>query len=161
MNKVFLGIGTNLGERAANLKEAVSKIDEIIGRVSRASSVYETEPWGFIAEEQFYNMVVETETALSPSGVLGAILMIEAQLGRLRTGEQYSSRSIDIDILFYNDIVMNEESLVIPHPHLHERKFVLVPLCEIASGFVHPVMNKTIAELLESCVDNSEVRKII
>jgi 2-amino-4-hydroxy-6-hydroxymethyldihydropteridine diphosphokinase len=161
MNKVFLGIGTNLGDRSANLSEAVSQIDKVIGRVTSSSSAYETEPWGFEAEEQFYNMVVEAETALSPSGVLGANLMIEAKLGRLRNEKQYSSRSIDIDILFYNDLVMNEEALKIPHPHLHKRKFVLVPMCEIASGFVHPVMKKTIAELLESCLDNSEVIKII
>jgi len=160
MNKVFLGIGTNLGDRPANLKEAVSQIGEIIGRVTKSSSVYETEPWGFEAEEQFYNMVVEAETALSPSGVLGAILMIEAKLGRLRNEKQYSSRSIDIDILFYNDLVMNEEALKIPHPHLHKRKFVLVPMCEIASGFVHPVMNKTIADLLETCQDISNIRKV-
>jgi 2-amino-4-hydroxy-6-hydroxymethyldihydropteridine diphosphokinase len=160
MHKVFLGIGTNLGDRSANLREAVLSIGDVIGKVTVTSSVYETEPWGFEAEEQFYNMVVEAETALSPSGVLGAILMIEAHLGRLRTGEQYSSRSIDIDILFYNDIVMNEEALKIPHPHLHERKFVLVPLCEIASGLIHPVMNKTITELLGLCNDKSNIRKL-
>jgi 2-amino-4-hydroxy-6-hydroxymethyldihydropteridine diphosphokinase len=161
MNKVFLGIGTNLGDRSANLNEAVSKIGDFIGKVTKTSSVYETEPWGFETEDQFYNMVIETETSLSASGVLGAILMIEATLGRLRTGEQYSSRSIDIDILFYNDLVMNEEALKIPHPHLHERKFVLVPLCDIAPGMVHPVLNKSIADLLNLCKDKSEVRKII
>jgi 2-amino-4-hydroxy-6-hydroxymethyldihydropteridine diphosphokinase len=160
MNKVFLGIGTNLGDRPANLKAAVSQIEETIGRVTYSSSAYETEPWGFEAEEQFYNMVVEAETALSPSGVLGAILMIEAKLGRLRNEKQYSSRSIDIDILFYNDLVMNEEALKIPHPHLHKRKFVLVPMCDIASGFVHPVMKKTIVELLALCKDMSSIKKV-
>lgn len=160
MNKVFLGIGTNLGNRSANLKEALTKIDEIIGRVSVASSVYETEPWGFMAEEQFYNMVTEVETQLSPSGVLGSILMIETLLGRVRTGKLYTSRNIDIDILFYNDLVMNEEALKIPHPYLHERKFVLVPLYEIAPEFKHPVMNKTIAELLGLCNDKCNIRKV-
>lgn len=160
MNKVFLCIGSNLGDRLANLKEAVLRIDGVIGKVTDSSSVYETEPWGFESADQFYNMVIETETALSPSGVLGAILMIEAQLGRLRTEEQYSSRSIDIDILFYNNLIMNEEALKIPHPHLHKRKFVLVPLCEISPRLVHPALKKTIAELLESCNDKSEVRQL-
>jgi len=160
MNKVFLGIGTNLGDRSANLQEAISKINEIIGSVLSSSSVYETEPWGFLAEEQFYNMVAEVETKLSPSGLLGAILMIETLLGRVRTGKQYTSRNIDIDILFYNDLIMNEEALKIPHHHLHERKFVLVPLCEIAPQLVHPVINKTIAELLGLCDDKCNIRKI-
>jgi 2-amino-4-hydroxy-6-hydroxymethyldihydropteridine diphosphokinase len=160
MNKVFLGIGTNMGDRSANLKEAVAQIDEVLGRVIKTSSVYETEPWGFEAKEQFYNMVVEAETMQSPSRILGAILMIEAQLGRLRTEKRYSSRNIDIDILFFNDMVMNEEALTIPHPHLHNRKFVLVPLCEIAPAFIHPVMKMSVAELLNSCNDRSRINKI-
>jgi 2-amino-4-hydroxy-6-hydroxymethyldihydropteridine diphosphokinase len=87
--------------------------------------------------------------------------MTEAKLGRTRTGKQYSSRIIDIDILFYNDVIMNEEALIIPHPHLHERKFVLVPLCEIAPDMVHPVYKKTISELLELCDDKSLIVKVI
>ena len=160
MNKVFLGIGTNLGDRSANLKEALTKINEIIGRVSGRSSVYETEPWGFKADEQFYNMVAVVETQLSPSGVLGAILMIEALLGRVRSGKQYTSRNIDIDILLYNDLVMNDEALTIPHPHLHERKFVLVPLCEISPQLVHPVLKKNVKELVELCKDQCLIKKV-
>lgn len=160
MNKVFLGIGTNLGDRQANLKEAVNNLGENIGAIIRCSSVYETEPWGFETEEQFLNMVIEAETKLNPSGLLGAILMTEAKLGRTRSGKQYSSRLIDIDILLFNDLIMNEEALQIPHPHLHNRKFVLVPLCEIAPEVVHPVYKKTISELLESCNDNSKIKKV-
>src|SRR5450759_4493849 len=160
MKKVFLGIGTNLGNRESNLKEAVARIEEYIGKVTRSSSVYETEPWGFQAEDEFLNMVVKVETKLTPSGLLGRILMIESLLGRVRSEKQYSSRVIDIYILLYEDLVIDEENLKIPHPLLHERKFVLVPLCEIESELVHPVLNKSVATLLESCLDKSKVKKI-
>jgi len=160
MKKVFLGIGTNLGNRESNLEEAVARIEEYIGKVTRSSSVYETEPWGFQAEDEFLNMVVKVETKLTPSGLLGRILMIESLLGRVRSEKQYSSRVIDIDILLYEDLVIDEENLKIPHPLLHERKFVLVPLCEIEPELVHPVLNKSVATLLESCLDKSKVKKI-
>ena len=161
MKKVFLGIGTNLGERETNLKEAVTAIGKNIGTVLKCSSLYETEPWGFKSENQFLNIVVEAETKLTPSGVLGAILMIEAFMGRTRSEKQYSSRVIDIDILLYEDIVIDEISLKIPHPLMHKRRFVLVPLCEIAAELVHPVLKKNIATLLNLCEDKSEVWKII
>jgi len=161
MNIVFLGIGTNLGNREGNLDEAISKIQEFIGTVVKSSSVYETEPWGFQTENEFLNMAVKAETPLTPSGLLGRILMIEALLGRVRGEKQFTSRLIDIDILLYEDLVIDEKSLRIPHPHLHERKFVLVPLCEIEPGLVHPVFNKTLASLLESCEDKSKVRKYV
>ena len=161
MKKVFLGIGSNLGERETNLKEAVTAIGKNIGTILKCSSLYETEPWGFKSENQFLNIVVEAETKLTPSGVLGAILMIEAFLGRTRSEKQYSSRVIDIDILLYEDIVIDEVSLKIPHPLMHERRFVLVPLCEIASELVHPVLKENIATLLNLCEDKSAVLKII
>lgn len=161
MHKVFLGLGTNMGNREANLKEAIAQINRSIGEILNVSSVFETEPWGFEAELNFFNMSVEVETSHTPSGVLGAILMIETQLGRIRTETQYSSRVIDIDILFYDDLIMNEITLKIPHPLLHKRKFVLVPLNEIAPDFIHPVLKKSINSLLNSCEDQSEVRKII
>jgi 2-amino-4-hydroxy-6-hydroxymethyldihydropteridine diphosphokinase len=158
MKKVFLGIGTNLGERGTNIKEAVTAIGKNIGTVLQCSSLYETEPWGFKSENQFLNMVLEVETELTPSGVLGAILMIEAFLGRSRDGKQYSSRVIDIDILLYEDMIIDEVSLKVPHPLMHERRFVLMPLCEIAAEVVHPVLKKSIGALLESCDDKSEVK---
>ena len=160
MKKVFLGIGTNLGNRESNLKEAVARIEEYIGKVTRSSSVYETEPWGFQSGDEFLNMVVEIETKLTPSGLLGRILMIESLIGRVRNEKQYSSRVIDIDILLYEDLVIDEKSLKIPHPLLHERKFVLVPLCEIEPELVHPLLNKSVVTLLESCLDKSKVKKI-
>jgi 2-amino-4-hydroxy-6-hydroxymethyldihydropteridine diphosphokinase len=159
MKIIFLGIGTNLGDRKDNLEQAVKRIEEHIGPVMKCSSVYETEPWGFKAENQFLNMVVKVGTKLAPSGLLGRVLMIEALLGRVRGKERYSSRIIDIDILLYEGLIINEESLKVPHPLMPERKFVLVPLCEIASEMMHPVLKKTFGELLEMCVDKSAVRQ--
>lgn len=157
MKIVFLGIGTNLGSRERNLSEALAMISENIGKIVKSSSVYESEPWGFKSDDKFLNMVVKVETPLSASGLLGRILMDEVLLGRIRAGKQYSSRKIDVDILFYDDLILDEESLRIPHPRLHERKFVLIPLCEIAPEFVHPVLKKSVTELLEMCEDKSKV----
>jgi 2-amino-4-hydroxy-6-hydroxymethyldihydropteridine diphosphokinase len=159
MKIVFLGIGTNLGNRKNNLEHAVARIKEYIGAVLNSSSVYETEPWGFQADDKFLNMVVKVDTELTPSGLLGRILMIESLLGRQRGSERYSSRVIDIDILFYEDMIVDEESLKIPHPLLARRRFVLVPLCELASDMVHPVLKKSITDLLELCDDKSEVKR--
>jgi 2-amino-4-hydroxy-6-hydroxymethyldihydropteridine diphosphokinase len=159
MKRVFLGIGTNLGNRGNNLKEAVARIAENIGPIMKSSSVYETEPWGFQASDEFLNMVVMVETKLTPSGLLGRILMIETLLGRVRDEKQYTSRVIDIDILFYEDQIIDEKSLKIPHPLMHERRFVLVPLCEIDPEMFHPVLKKTVASLLKTCKDKSKVKK--
>lgn len=160
MKKVILGLGTNLGDREANLSVAVAKIVEHIGPVVRISSVYETEPWGFSSEEKFLNIVVETETRLGPSGLLGRMLMIEAEMGRLRHGRGYSSRIIDLDILLYGEKEVDTPVLVIPHPKLHERKFVLVPLCEIAPDLLHPVLKKSIKQLLSECPDKNKVTRL-
>jgi 2-amino-4-hydroxy-6-hydroxymethyldihydropteridine diphosphokinase len=158
MKRVFLGIGSNLDNRENNLDEAVTKINEFIGKVVASSSVYETEPWGFQSEDEFLNMVVKVETELTPSGLLGRILMIESLLGRLRNEKQYMSRLIDIDILLYEDLILDETSLKVPHPLMHNRKFVLIPLYEIEPELVHPVLNRTISSLLKSCEDKSQVR---
>ncbi|TFG42847.1 MAG: 2-amino-4-hydroxy-6-hydroxymethyldihydropteridine diphosphokinase [Bacteroidia bacterium] len=156
---VFLGLGTNLGDREENLNKAISMIGEMAGEVISCSSVYETEPWGFQSENEFLNAVIKVRTHLKPSGLLGRILMIEAQLGRLREreGTEYKSRIIDIDILLYGGEIIYKESLQIPHPRIPDRKFALVPLCEIAPEMVHPVLKKTMTELLEECKDESKV----
>ncbi len=161
MNIVFLGIGTNLGNRESNLAEAVKQIGEFAGTVTGFSSVYETEPWGFEASDEFLNMVLKAETSLAPLALLKRILMIESDMGRVRGEERYSSRLIDIDILLYDDLIIDEETLKIPHPLLHKRRFVLVPLCEIAAEKIHPVLKKSFAELLENCEDRSEVKKYV
>lgn len=161
MKTVLLGIGTNLGDREGNLKRSVTLTEEHIGRVTEVSSVYETEPWGFQSESSFLNMVLKAETKLTPSGLLGRILMIESLMGRLREGTGYKSRIIDIDILLFENRVIESRALVIPHPKMHERKFVLIPLAEIEGEMVHPVFNKSIKELLNECRDNSRVIKFI
>jgi len=157
MNNIFLGIGTNLGDRRFNLREAVAMIREKIGPVFRSSSVYETEPWGFQAEDQFLNMVVEAGTDLTPAGLMNAISEIEKVLGRVRNTKQYSSRIIDVDILLFGDLIIDVKNLQIPHPMMHERRFVLVPLCEIAPERMHPVLKLPVASLLASCIDKGRV----
>ena len=159
MKIVFLGIGTNLGNRESNLEQAVARIEEYVGPVLDSSSIYETEPWGFQAKDEFLNKVVKVETELTPSEILERILIIESIMGRVRSKERYSSRLIDIDILICEDMIIDEENLKIPHPLLHQRRFVLVPLCEVASDMIHPVLKKSISDLLEICEDKSEVKK--
>lgn len=159
MKTVYLGIGTNLGEREENLRQAITLIGEHIGDITRVSSVYETEPWGFKSETTFLNLVVIAETELTPSGLLGRILMIEAMMGRLREGVGYKSRVIDIDILFFGSRIFENKALTIPHPKIQDRKFVLIPLAEIAGDLIHPVFKKNIQELLKECKDKSEVKK--
>jgi 2-amino-4-hydroxy-6-hydroxymethyldihydropteridine diphosphokinase len=160
MDKVYLGIGTNLGNRKVNLRKAVRMIGENIGRILDSSSVYETAPWGFEAETDFLNMVVRVETNYSPAEVMKKITGIELLLGRERNQDRYSSRVIDIDILLFDDLVINENGLKIPHPLMHERKFVLVPFNEIAPDILHPVLKMTIASLLRDCRDRSRIIKI-
>jgi 2-amino-4-hydroxy-6-hydroxymethyldihydropteridine diphosphokinase len=159
MSKVFLCIGTNLGNRESNLKEAVVMIREHIGRVLNYSSVYETAPWGFDTENNFLNMVIRVETSQAPDELMKKIFMVESMLGRIRKEERYSSRVIDIDILLYEDQVIAQNGLRIPHPLMHVRRFVLAPLCEIAPQTQHPVLKTTIQSLLDNCKDISNVKR--
>jgi len=159
MKIIFLGIGTNLGNRGKNLEQAVARIGQSIGRVLISSSIFQTEPWGFQSEKDFLNMAVKIETELAPHVLLEKIQAIESVMGRVRGPEHFSSRLIDIDILLYDDIIIDEENLKIPHALLQERRFVLVPLCEIAHTLIHPVLKKTIEELLEECEDKGMVIK--
>jgi 2-amino-4-hydroxy-6-hydroxymethyldihydropteridine diphosphokinase len=160
MHTVFLGIGSNLGDRKKNLTDVTEKIIEFIGRVTGISSVYETVPWGFSAENDFLNIVLKVETLLSPSELLRSIFMVEEMLGRVRNGDGYVSRTMDIDILLYEDRIIDNEDLKIPHPLMHERKFALVPLCEIDPELIHPVKGKSMRLLLEECTDAGGISKI-
>ena len=158
MNTVFLLLGSNLDDRLALLKQAKNEIAANLGPITMESSVYESEPWGFRAENPFLNQVIRIETTYSPSEILEKILVIENNLGRKRdVTMRYSSRLIDIDILFYNDAIINEENLVIPHPGIPDRMFTLIPLSEIEGSFVHPGNRKSIREMIGECRDTLRV----
>ncbi len=159
MNKAYLLTGGNMGNRQENLETAYNYIDQQCGMVINASSIYETAAWGKNDQPSFLNQVLEIQTSLTPRQLLKKILLIEKQIGRVRE-EKYGPRIIDIDILLFNDEIHNYPSLKIPHPELQNRRFVLVPLAEIAPGAIHPVLKKTIAELLLICPDKLAVKKI-
>ena len=142
---VYLALGTNLGDRPANLRAAVKAFSPQINVIAE-SKVYETPPWGYEDQPTFLNMAVKCETNLEPESLLKCLKQLEVQLGREQSF-RWGPRLIDIDILFYDDLILKSESLTIPHPRLHERAFVLVPLTDIASDFIHPVLKKTIKEL--------------
>jgi len=156
----FLGLGTNQGNRQENLKIAVENISISAGEVISFSQIYETEPWGFRSEDHFLNMVIQIKTGLKPIDLLKKLIKIEMIMGRVRCAEKYSSRIIDIDILLYENEIINKTYLKVPHPKIQERKFVLVPLCDIAPEMIHPVLNKTFAALLEECEDENIVKRI-
>ena len=158
MNKVFLLTGGNLEDRMQNLQKAGSLIEECVGQILRKSSVYETAAWGNTAQPSFLNQVIEIATLLPAEKVLSTILEIEQKLGRIRL-EKMGPRMIDIDILYFNHSIFFSTNLIIPHPQLHNRRFVLVPLAEIAPEFVHPILQKNSQQLLQACDDLLEVKK--
>lgn len=158
-NRAYLLIGGNLGDRMRLLQKARQGIEEYIGKIINKSAIYETAAWGFKAENDFLNQVLIVETGLKPIDVLDKCQEIEQKLERVRTGSGYQSRTMDIDILFFNDEIIQKERLTIPHPKLHERKFTLEPLNEISPDFIHPKLNKSIQQLLSDCIDSSDVRK--
>ena len=151
MAEVYVSLGTNLGDKDNNLRTAVRLMQERIGKVISLSSFYETAPWGFQSEHSFLNAAACIETRLSPEQLLLVTQQIERELGRTQksSGNVYKDRLIDIDLLMYDNLQIHSDPLVLPHPLMTERRFVLEPLAEIASETIHPVTGKTIRELLE------------
>jgi 2-amino-4-hydroxy-6-hydroxymethyldihydropteridine diphosphokinase len=157
-NTAFLLLGSNIEPRLKSLKLALIKLQEHHCDIISASSVYESEAWGFESEQSFLNRLLVIETDLSPTELLHDILNIEKELGRTRDGRiSYVSRNIDIDILYFNNEVIETEELTIPHPRLQKRRFALKPLVEVAPEYVHPLLKKTNKELLEGVDDPSRV----
>ena len=159
MEDIFLLLGGNLGDRKKYLQEAVGLISEQIGKVELCSSYYETEAWGKSDQPHFLNQVVRLKSSASSMKLLESIWSIEISLGRTRE-EKWGARTIDIDILFYGSQVINLPDLIIPHKLLHERRFALMPLCEIAPDLVHPVLKKTVKQLLLELTDDLSVMKL-
>ncbi|MPQ45470.1 2-amino-4-hydroxy-6-hydroxymethyldihydropteridine diphosphokinase [Marinifilum sp. N1E240] len=157
MAKVYFLIGGNLGNREQILKDTAEHLNEKVGEIYLISSIYETEPWGFEHELSFLNQVVVCETTLLPIEVLNSTQEIELNLGRVRKKNRYSERTIDIDLLFYDDLIMDTERLELPHPRMGERMFALAPLSEIIPEFIHPISFKTVQTMKTECEDTSVV----
>ena len=154
---VYLLLGSNLGDRLQIMRAARKLIAMEIGHIVSASSIYETAPWGVLDQPSFLNQVLEVATEMTPEEVLRITLDIEHELGRIRY-ERWGARVIDIDILYFESLVVDTARLTIPHPRLHERRFTLAPLSEVAPNFIHPILNKNSEQLLAECVDTSEVK---
>jgi 2-amino-4-hydroxy-6-hydroxymethyldihydropteridine diphosphokinase len=161
MAQAVILLGGNMGDRYSYISKAKDFISKRIGTLRKVSSVYETEAWGFKADKAFLNQVLVVETNLAPHDVLAKTQKIEEMLGRVRNINQmgYASRAIDIDILFFDSEIIETPDLQIPHVYLHERRFVLEPLCEVIPFWVHPVFGETVEDLLIKCADNCAVRK--
>ena len=159
MNISYLLIGGNEGDREARLEEARTHIRTAAGPIRKASSLYETAPWGNPDQRWFLNQVLQVETARDAAPLMSILLGIEERMGRKRT-EKYGPRSIDIDMLFFNDATLREPGLIIPHPEIPNRRFVLEPLNEIASFYIHPILGLSVRELLQACTDPLEVKRL-
>jgi 2-amino-4-hydroxy-6-hydroxymethyldihydropteridine diphosphokinase len=159
MKGKYLILGSNIGDPISRIQIALEKINTDIGEVTRTSSIYVTEPWGLKDQPPFYNQVVEIETKIDAIDTLKKVLAIEKSMGRVRK-EKWAERIIDIDILYFDDQVINKENLTIPHPGIPDRRFVLIPLCELIPDQIHPALHVSNADLLRTTSDTLEVRRI-
>ncbi len=158
MDKVYILLGGNQGNSAKNLERAKAALTKAVGEIIRISSVYQTAAWGITDQPDFLNQVIVLKTKLSPTETLQKCLAIEHKMGRVRTIKN-APRIIDIDILFFEKVIMNTPELVLPHPQIQNRRFVLTPLNELSPAFIHPVLKKTIHQLLTICPDKLAVKK--
>lgn len=159
MNRTYLLLGGNLEDRMQSLKSASAYISERLGKIILVSSFYETAAWGKTDQPAFLNQVILVETTQNAASTLEIILNIEQEMGRFRK-EKYGPRIIDIDILFFNDEIILSPKLVIPHPEIQNRRFALEPIAEIAGNFIHPLLKKSMEQLLEECKDPLPVKKL-
>lgn len=156
MATVYLGLGTNIGDKKKNITDATIIIGSVMGNLRILSSLYETEPWGYESPNTFLNAVIQIETEIEPQKCLDIAKAIEREMGRVHTKEGYEDRIIDVDILFYDDIIYHGDNLTIPHPLIEQRDFVLRPMAEIAPDFRHPISGKTMKNLLHELNKKSE-----
>ncbi len=159
MHQTYILIGSNLGHRIQQLEDACGLVAMFVGDIIQKSSIYETQPWGVSEQPHFYNQVIKVETSLSPHDLLTTLLQIEEKLGRERS-KKWDARKIDLDILYFDKLIIHEPTLKIPHVEIPNRRFTLVPLVEIAADEVHPLLHKTNQELLEACQDKLTVQKV-
>ena len=156
MKTVYIGLGSNLGDKRRNCMAAIHRIDQIPGcKVKRRSALYRTEPVGVNDQDWFVNSVAAANTDISPQDLLDSLLAIEANMGRMRK-KKWEARIIDLDILLYGNEVVREKNLFIPHPLMHSRRFVLKPLVELAPGLRHPILGKSMTQLLEICPERGQ-----
>lgn len=156
---VYILLGSNQGDARKNLEQAIQLLSEKLGNVVHYSSIYKTAAWGNTEQDPFLNQVILVQTKLSANDTLITNLDIELAMGRTRS-IKWEPRIIDIDILYYNDAIISEDNLQIPHPQIQNRRFTLIPLVEIAPNFIHPLLGKTSKELLKDCLDTLEVEKM-
>ena len=158
MNRAYILLGTNMGNKMAHMQMAIEQMNMQNISLLQQSSIYKTAAWGNTDQDDFYNQVIEVSTELSAEILLQTLLDIETKMGRTRN-QKWEARIIDLDILYFNNEIIDTENLKVPHPYLHVRNFTLIPLTEIAANYIHPIFNKTNAELLANCSDGSEVVK--
>ncbi len=158
--KAWIGLGTNLGDRKGHLATAQQYLGDKGGRILAVSNIYESAPWGYESKNRFYNQCLVLDTHLSAESLLRVLQKIESEMGRKQSAGGYIDRIIDLDLLFFDDLVIDTDDLILPHPKMQERMFVLRPLAEIAPEKIHPVLGVSVAELLERCSGNEEVRPV-
>jgi len=159
MHICYLSLGSNLGNKQVNLELTLEEITKAIGEVLRISSIYETEAWGVVSQDNYFNIIAEVKTPFFPLELISKILAIETRMGRIRD-KKWESRIIDIDIIFYENYVIRTNNLTIPHPFLQKRNFVLEPLNELSPEFIHPRLRKSISKLSLECLDKSWIKKL-